>query len=187
MAFADIVSTSSDPRVGAIRMAWWREGLDELDDPKAAPDEPRLQAVAAELLPRGLAGQELSPLEDAWLPLLEPFPWNAAQAEGLRLRGRILFGIGARILGQDGSKIEAVGALWSLVDGAQHCSDSESREVLLGEARKTLGATSGSIARQLRPLTVLAALAAADLRESSGLRRLSAAVRHRMFGTLPRS
>ncbi len=93
------MTTSSDPRLGAIRMAWWRERLEQLDKGAEAPAEPRLQAVATELLPRGISGQELSRLEDAWLPLLEPFPWGGAQAEALKLRGRILFGLGAQLLG----------------------------------------------------------------------------------------
>ena len=94
-----MVSTTTDPRLGAIRLAWWRERLDELHNAEGAPSEPTLQAVARELVPRGVSGGELSRLEDGWLPLLEPFPWGEAQADGLKLRGRLLFGIGARLLG----------------------------------------------------------------------------------------
>jgi hypothetical protein len=130
----------------------------------------------------------LSRLEDAWLPLLGPFPWGDTAAEGLKLRGRILFGIGARLLGSADNEAEAAGAFWSLVDGAQHCSDRESREFLLAEASAELGTLTQKLPRALRPLTVLAALAAADLvREGSGLKRLSAAIRHRLMGTMPRS
>ena len=31
LAFASVVSTTSEPQVGAIRLAWWRERLEELD------------------------------------------------------------------------------------------------------------------------------------------------------------
>jgi hypothetical protein len=42
------------------------------------------------------------------------------------------------------------------------------------------------MSRNLRALTVLAALAAADIvREGSGLKRLSAAVKHRLVGGFP--
>ncbi len=188
LAFADVVSTSSDPHLGAIRLAWWRERLEELNGDAAAPAEPRLQAVVSALSPRGVTGQELARLEDAWLPLLEPFPWAVAQAEGLRLRGRILFGIGARLLGSEAAEAEAAGAVWSLVDGADHCSDARWRAMLMHEAGLELAQTPKSARREVRPLTILAALAAADLvREGSGLKRLSAAVRHRLLGTLPRS
>jgi phytoene synthase len=182
-----VVTTSSDPRLGAIRLAWWRERLDALDESAAPPAEPRLRAVAAKLLPLGITGNELSQLEDAWLPLLEPFPWGNPQAEGLILRGRLLFGIGARLLGAAGEAAEA-GALWSLVDGEHHCSDPQSREVLRKRASEMLAAIRVPVPRSLRVLTVLGALAAADLvREGSGLKRLSAAVKHRLMGSLPHS
>ncbi|MFL6829194.1 MAG: squalene/phytoene synthase family protein [Sphingomicrobium sp.] len=187
LALADVVATSSDPRLGAIRLAWWRERLEELDRGKPPPAEPRLRAAAAELIPRGITGKALSELEDAWLPLLGPFPWGDDVAEGLKLRGRILFGIGARLLGAEPQQAEAAGSLWSLADAAQHCSDDQSREFLLDEARKSLGQSPRKLPRQVRPLTVVAALAAIDVvREGSGLTRLSAALRHRLLGTLPR-
>ena len=74
LAFADIVATSSDPRLGAIRMAWWRERLEELDAGLHPPSEPRLQAVASELLPRGVTGAQLARLEDAWLTSIGTIP-----------------------------------------------------------------------------------------------------------------
>jgi 15-cis-phytoene synthase len=187
LAFADVISTSSDARLGAIRLAWWRERLEELDQGKGPPPEPRLQAVASELIPLGVEGGELSRLEDAWLPLLESFPWGPAQAEGMRLRGRILFEVGARLLGADSQGVRETGELWSLIDAVQHCSDPASRRMLAQEASTALASQRGRLPSRVRPLTILAALSAADLvRQGSGLGRLSAAVRHRLFGTLPR-
>ena len=187
LAFAGVISTSSDARLGAIRLAWWRERLEELDQGQAPPSEPRLQAVASELMPLGVKGRELSCLEDAWQPLLEPFPWGHAQAEGMRLRGRILFEVGARLLGRDSHIVGDAGELWSLIDAAQHCSDPTSRTMLAQEASTVLASQHGRHPSRVRPLTILAALSAADLvRAGSGLGRLSAAVRHRLFGTFPR-
>jgi len=123
LALADVVATSSDPRLGAIRMAWWREQLEKLDSATNVPAEPRLQAVAAELLPRDVTGKELSELEDAWLPLLDPFPWSEPQAQAIRRRGQILFGIGARLLGSSSDEAARPGALWSLADAEHHCSE----------------------------------------------------------------
>jgi phytoene synthase len=181
------VSSTTEAALGAIRLAWWRERLEELDQ-GAKPAEPRLRAIARQLLGRGISGAELSKLEDAWLPLLAPFPWGQEVVEGLKLRGRILFGIGARLLGGDPALAETAGELWSLVDGAQHCSDPQSREFLVGEARAVLEGATEKMPRELRPLTVLAALAADDLvRESGGLGRVAAALRHRLVGSLPRS
>jgi len=182
-----VVSTSSDPRLGAIRLAWWRERLDELDWGRDAPAEPRLQSVARDLMPLGVSGSELSRLEDAWIPLLQPFPWGEDQSDGLKLRGQILFSIGARLLGANSALPEPVGAFWSLADGAAHCSDAASQKMLVQQARTVLRTFYDRLPARLRPLTVLAALAAADLvRQGSGLARVSAAFRHRLFGTLPR-
>jgi len=191
-----VVATSTDPKLGAIRLAWWRERLEALDEGAPTPAEPRLRAVVDELVGRGVTGDELSRLEDAWLPLLEPFPWDAAQAEGLKLRGRILFGIGARLLGgdtQDAEDCEAAGALWSLVDGARNCSDFHSRAALLDEARRAIGELPRPRPRRkLRRMTLLAALAAHDVLRGKpldlggGLGRVSVVSVHLLRGTLPR-
>lgn len=168
-------------------MAWWRERLEQLDQGKPAPAEPRLRAVAEELLPLGLSGIELSRLEDAWLPLLEPFPWGDRQKDGLALRGRILFGAGARLLGEQPRGSESSGELWSLVDGAAHSSDPRSRALLQDHARRVLAGINDRPPRRVRPLTVLAALAAVDLRgDGNRLWRVLAAIRHLLFGTFPR-
>ena len=179
-----MVTTSSDPHLGAIRLAWWRERLEEFDEGKSAPPEPRLQAVEQQLLPRGVSGAQLSRLEDAWLPLLEPFPWDEPQVDGLKLRGRILFGTGAELLGGAAREAEDAGAFWSLVDGAQHCSDASSRAVLLSAAKRVR--LDDKIPPGLRPLSVLAALAAADLRRrGNAFARGLAALRHRVTGRFP--
>jgi hypothetical protein len=136
---------------------------------------------------RGVTGKELSKLEDAWLPLLEPFPWGEDQTNGLRLRGRLLFGVGSRLLGTEPANAEAAGAFWSLADGAAHCTDPQSRQLLFKEARHALAQIPGRMPRQVRPLTVLTALSAAeDIRGSGGWGRLSAALQHRLFGSFPR-
>jgi phytoene synthase len=175
------VSTSSDPRLGAIRLAWWRERLEELDEGKTAPAEPRLQAVASELLPRNVSGHELSRLEDAWVPILRPFPWGGEQVDALKDRGRLLFGIGARLLGANPIEAQTAGELWALEDGALHCSDAASRQLLRREA---LGIDRrGKVPRSLRPLTVLGELAIINILEpSSGVARGMAAVHHRLTG-----
>lgn len=186
LAFADVVATSSEPALGAIRLAWWRERLDELDVQEAPAAEPRLRAIQRQLLGRGITGRELARLEDAWLPLLDPFPWGDKVAQGLWLRGEMLFGIGARLLGGKASDAAEAGALWSLADGAAHCSDPASRDYLEGHARQALNALPATVPADVRPLTILAALAAHDLRGGSRIGRVGAALRHRLRGSIPR-
>lgn len=123
-------------------------------------------------------------LEDAWLPALESFPWDSAQANGFRERGRVLFSVGARLLGGDPVAAETAGELWSLIDGALHCSDPQSRDYLLHEARSiTLDLR---MPRNLRPLTIITALAVESVRHpSSGIARGIAAAAHRLVGRMP--
>ena len=168
-------------------MAWWRERLEELDTGDGPPAEPRLQAAESELIARGVTGLELSKLEDAWLPMLEPFPWGDRVVEGFRLRGRILFSIGARLLGGSVTEAEAAGALWSLVDGATHCSDAQSRASLCYAARTAVSEVPDKLPTTIRPLTILAALAAYDLRPGGRLGRVGAALTHRFRGSIPHS
>jgi phytoene synthase len=182
-----VVATTTEPMLGAIRLAWWRERLEELDAGLPPPGEPRLSAIARQLLGRGISGKELSQLEDAWLPLLQPFPWGGEQAEGLRLRGRTLFGIGARLLGGKPQDAEAAGEFWSLADGAAHCSDAPSREFLLRVAQGALVELPPKLPRAIRPLTVLPALAAHDVLRSGRLTRVGVALAHRLRGTILRS
>jgi 15-cis-phytoene synthase len=184
-----VVSTSSLAELGAIRLAWWRERLDELDQGAPAPAEPRLRGVARELLARGIKGSELSALEDCWVALLDPFPWRDPVADALRKRGEILFGVGARLLGRKGTEGEPFGAVWSLVDGIRHCSDRDSRDFLIGRATSAIvDLPRRRIPGELRPLTMVTAFAAYDLLNEGqrGWRRLVSALRHSMFGIMPR-
>ena len=184
---ADVVANSTDPAVGAIRLAWWREALQRLDR-AAPPAEPRLQAVAEHLLPYGISGAEAAKLEDCWAALLEPFPWTVLAAELIRVRGRILFGIGARLLGQNPGGAEGAGAIWSLVDVARHCSDPPSREMLFAEARRSIAELGPQKPlRDLRPLTALGAVAAHDVLGGSAGGRGLAALIHFLTGRFPRS
>jgi len=189
LALADVVSTSSVPELGAIRLAWWRERLEDLDKGIPPPAEPRLLAVTNILLPMGVSARELSKLEDCWLPLLEPFPWSNAVCTSLRMRGAILFGIGARLLGHDSSDAELTGAVWSLVDGARHCSDPTSRSRLIACAKEAISEwPRRRIRGELRPLTMVAAFAAHDALHNGlgGWRRLRTALAHSMLGIMPR-
>ena len=183
---ADVVASSTEPALGAIRLAWWREALQRLDQ-AVPPVEPRLQAVADHLIPSGISGAELAKLEDCWLALLEPFPWTILAAELVSVRGRILFGIGARLLNRNADEGEAAGAIWSLVEVASRCSDPSSREMLFAEARKSIAELGPrKPPRSMRPLTALAAVAAHDVLCGSSVGRGLVALVHTLTGRFPR-
>ena len=127
------------------------------------PAEPPLKAVAEYLSPRGVSGPDLAAMEGGWARLLDPFPWDAGTAEAIWLRGNLLFGLGARLIGEPGEPIQRAGGLWALVDAARHCSEAGSRALLLQQGRTFARGLSGVIFSA-------AAAAAVDARRACGAR-----------------
>lgn len=179
-ALADVVASSTQPALGAIRLAWWREALERLDA-SPPPPEPRLQAVAAELLPRGIGGKELAGLEAGWAALLEEVPDVAAAGE----RGTLLFQLGARLLGVQAND-ETIGTAGRLFAGI---NAGRRGFIEIGPQAPEFGPSR--IARRVRPLTAFAALAARDLRKGgppfepeATPGRAITLIRHRLFGII---
>ena len=177
--------------LGPVRLAWWRERLEDLDGGKSAPAEPRLLAVKRELLAQGISGGELTRLEDGWLSLFEPFPWTVETSEAVWFRGRSLFHLGARVLGHPEEAIQSAGGIWALVDAARHCSDMPSRMMLLEQGRTFARGLAGvRFAWSLRPLSMLAALAVRDLKRGEPFEpegtpgRAAAMLAHRFSGRI---
>jgi 15-cis-phytoene synthase len=175
-AMADVVARSTQPALAAIKLAWWRERLQELDRGKI-PAEPRLKAAVAELLPRGISGAELAELEEGWAALLEETP----DLERALNRGAILFGLGARLIGSGPPLLLApAGRLYAA--GVLH-------RLGLVPAASWAVTPSGSVPVSFRRLTGLAVLAKRDLRrpEAEGTPgRAWALLRHRLTGRFPR-
>ncbi len=192
-AMGDVVRTTKEPMLGPIRLAWWRERLEDLDDGAEAPAEPRLQQVARELVPRKVTGRELAALESSWLRLFDPFPWTVQTSEAIWFRGNLLFGLGARVLGRADERIQGAGGLWALVDAARHCSDPASRAMLLTQARSFARGLAGArFPGPLRPLSMLTVVSMRDCKRGEPLERegtpgrAAAMLRHRFSGRLPR-
>jgi phytoene synthase len=179
-ALAEVVTSSTQPALGAIRLAWWREALERLDS-KPAPPEPRLQAAAAELLSRGVSGKELAGLEDGWATLLDEVP----DANRIGQRGLRLFAIGAKLLGAGDPRLNAAGRLhaWEQVRRKRLASSEHPREHLQALA-------DSRFPRRLRPLTAFARLAARDVKQAPTIEpeatpgRAAALLSHRLFGTV---
>ena len=190
-AMGDVVRTTHEPMLGPIRLAWWRERLEELDAGTSAPAEPRLQQVEQDLLPRGISGHDVAGREPGWLRLFDAFPWGRETGEAVWLRGNRLFGLAARLLGESHEHIQGAGGLWALVDVARHCSDEASRGMLVGQARSFAKAIAGTrFPAKLRPLSSLAALAIRDCRRPQPFEpegtpgRAAAMLAHRLAGRL---
>jgi phytoene synthase len=130
---AQLVATTTEPLLGEIRLAWWRERLQELDAGKA-PAQPLLQALRDHALP-AVAGAELAGIEDRWLGLIGSKDVPESHIAG----GGRLFALAARLLGGDAGEATALGRDWTL-------------------GQEPEGRTTPA----LRPLRGLAALAARD-------------------------
>ncbi len=177
-ALAEVVTSSTQPALGAIRLAWWREALERLDT-SPSPPEPRLQAAAAELLPRGVSGKELAGLEDGWATLFDEEP----DIERVAGRGEKLFAIGARLLGAPDELVIVAGRLYAYESVFRaglfppHWPMEEMHQLY-----------QHRFPRGLRPLTALARLAARDARRRPGKEpeatpgRAAALLSHRLSG-----
>jgi phytoene synthase len=173
-----VVTSSTQPALGAIRLAWWREALERLDS-QPPPPEPRLQAAAAELLPMGVTGAMLSTLEDGWATLLDEEP----DVERVVERGARLFAMGAKLLGADDRRLDPAARLFALAQVIRK------RLMPTSYPTKELGMLAGHrFPRGLRPLTALARLAARDVKQAPAVEpeatpgRALALLSHRLFG-----
>ena len=180
-AMGDVVARATQPALAAVKLAWWRDRLAELDT-GPAPAEPRLQAAADYLLPANVTGAELAALEDGWVALLEEHVDAARVAE----RGIKLFRLAARLLGADETRTLEAGALYALVSVGRRGVPE-----LLDEAETYAPALVGQrFPQPLRPLTGLGKLATRDLKQGAPFEiegsppRLAAMLRHQLTGRI---
>ena len=185
VALGSVLATGREPMISRIRLAWWREALERLDR-APAPAEPVLQGLAAHVLPAGVAGAELAAMEEGWLPLTDAEPPDSAALDGYaRRRGGLLFGFSARLLGS-GAEAARGGEAWALIDLARHSSDPAEARAAARAARDWK--PSGRWPRSLRPLGMLATLAARDADRGPPFEpygappRVARMLRHRLTG-----
>ena len=179
-ALAEVVTSSTQPALGAIRLGWWREALERLDHQPPPPD-PRLQAVAAEFLSRGITGAMLAELEDGWAALLDERP----DIEQIGERGAKLFAIAARLLDANDRLLGVAGRLYAYGSVGRMklmpMHDPMEEMTLLSRHR---------FPRRLRPLTALARLAMHDIKKAPDIEpeatpgRAAALLSHRLFGII---
>jgi len=185
VTFASVLATGSDLTISRIRLAWWREALERLDE-APAPAEPVLQALAAHVLP-AVSGAELAEMEEGWAALLsDEAPTVAELEEHAVARGGRLFAYSARLLGDPDFPAEPGGRLWAMVDVARHSSRQEEARAAIALAPVR---ASHRWPRALRPLGMLAALALRDVERGPGTwetqgspARMLRMVRHRLTG-----
>lgn len=161
-----IVAATTEPTIGLIRLAWWREALEKLDR-DGAPAEPLLFALVGS----GIAGADMAAIEDGWAALLDGEPNARAIARHGHARGRALFAAAAALLGARDDGLADAGAGWALADLGHRHSAPAVRAVALAQARALLIPLRGRRwSRPALPLAALAILAACDA-SRSGMRR----------------
>ena len=189
-ALGAVLVGGREPLISRIKLAWWRDSLEKLDHSKA-PAEPVLQAVAAEVLPAGVTGAELSGLEEGWTLLLGQDPLPPAElATYAAARGGLLFGYSARLLGSEADHTMArAGEGWALMDLARHSNPVDAEAALAAARERLVGLGSLRWPSPLRPLGMLARLAArdaerelADLEPHGAPPRVLIMLRHRITG-----
>ncbi|MDF7774513.1 hypothetical protein P1X14_04585 [Sphingomonas sp. AOB5] len=187
-ALAQLIQTTSEPALGQIRLAWWRERIESLDV-TAPPAEPVLQGLAAELLPRGVGGADLVPIVDGWEVLIED------SLDGMALKrfgeGRgTLFRAAGQAMGAQGDPLAQAGQGWALADLSRHLGTPGEADAARTLARPLLQAATGARwSGKGRALGAMAHLALRDLDLSAGEappvgspRRLLRLIWHRMSG-----
>lgn len=176
---AEVVASSTQPALGAIRLAWWREALERLDH-HPPPPEPRLQAAATELLPRGVTGKALAGLEDGYVTLFDEHP----DIDRLGRSGAALFAIGATLLGANDGRLAEAGRLHAYASAARRGLAAIPDDVRPNDL------AGHRFPGKLRPLTGFARLAARDIARAPTLEpeatpgRAAALLSHRLFGTI---
>ena len=162
--FGGIVSSTSEPMIGLMRLAWWREALEKLD-PDTAPAEPLLGLIADKVLSRGVTGGALAAIEDGWTALLDGEPDADAIARHGRERGRNLFLAAADLLGADDQRLSTAGEAWALTDLGFRHSNGQVRETALARANALAASLpAGRWRLAARPLAALFVLARKDAR-----------------------
>lgn len=158
-ALGAVLAGGREPMLSRIKLVWWRDALEALDA-APPPGEPLLQALARDVLPRGVAGAEMAAMEEAWSLLLDPEPLGEAALETYAAeRGGRLFRLSARLLGAQDPAIEGAGRVWALADLARHSNEADADAAL--EALRA-AAPVPRLPAALRPLGMLAALARRD-------------------------
>ena len=181
-ALGAAIAGGSEPMITRIKLAWWREALERLDQ-APPPAEPVLQALAAHVLPMGLTGLAMAEMEASWSVLLKDTALSADDLELYADRGRLLFRYSAMLLGGTDPVLELGGADWALADLARHSGEPDAAAAL---ARVSQGQNGERWPKRLRPLGMLAMLARRDAREGPGQqgspRRMVRMLGHRLSG-----
>ena len=157
---ARIVARTSEPMLGQMRLAWWR---DALGTPLA--NRPRgdvvLDAIGAHWAGREAA---LIAMVDGWEVLVSAERLGRTEIDAFGTQRSTFFSALDDTAGQtSAARIAAAGFHWAMADAAAAVSDADERAALIAAGLERI-APAGTMPRALRGLAVLDALALRALR-----------------------
>jgi phytoene synthase len=149
-ALGQAFKTTSEVGLIQIRLAWWRDQIDE-----SHTREPLIVALNDMIRSHDVSAEMLKKIIDGWAVLLDDPPYDeAALLEYARLRGASLFAVAAQI-GRCTTS-DAAGIGWALTDFARHCSDEGSAKRAMVLARDHLrGDVAATLPKPLRAFAIL--------------------------------
>ncbi|MCD2323721.1 squalene/phytoene synthase family protein [Sphingomonas sp. IC-56] len=181
---SSLLRTSTDPALGQLRLAWWRESLAKLDH-APAPAEPVLKALQQEVVARGISPKALVPLVHGWEVLVEEEHLDSEAltrfAEG---RGQLFAAAGSVLGAAPTDPLAQAGRGWALVDLAANLSRQEEAAAARTHARPLLAeAARRHWSRNGRPLGAMAHLARMKVEGDAGpVARIGRLLWHRLSG-----
>lgn len=164
-SLGDVLRGSREPMLVQMRLTWWHDGLTGLDS-ATPPAMPVLQALAADVLPRGVGGAALAELVEGWEALADGDPADPAVRSAFAAgRGGVLFAQAAEVAGTaDFAGVPAAGQGWALADLALGLVDPVAAAAARQQAGVLLAqATAMRWPRRIRALGALAHIAAIDM------------------------
>lgn len=150
-----LVAKSSEPMLGQMRLAWWREALGRPVSERPSGD------VTLDAVSMHWAGAEapLLKLVEAWEEFLVADRLTGEFAARFCLgRAEPARHLAEKYGADVGERVHAAGVRWAAGDAAAHVSDDSERQALIAAGIGHANA-AGAIPRDLRGLAVLEALA----------------------------
>lgn len=170
-ALAKLLRTTSEPALGQMRLAWWRESLERLDH-QPAPAEPVLSAIATHILPAGIKGADLTPIVHGWEVLVEEEHLDAAALQRFGEGRGQLFALAGRLFGAaNAEQLSTAGQGWALGDLAVHLqADKEAEEAHRQADAKLATSFDTAWPKRARALGAMAHIVRLNLRMPEGER-----------------